>query len=110
MPTPDGCRTLHARLSPADSQAYHSHVGPEAATLYHDLMLQQEPESAGTAATNIDLLVTEVLGLGRYCRPTRRGHVNTGERVHAARRRFLSAGLSVVVRETLTLPYLLPSC
>jgi hypothetical protein len=70
----------------------HSHVGPEAATLYHDLMLQQEPGSAGNAAASIDKPVTETLGSRRTDAAGRR-HVNTGERVHATRRRFLSAGL-----------------
>ena len=58
-------------------------------------MLQQSPPSAGTAAANIDKSVTETLGLLRTDAAGRR-HVNmpvAGERGHAARRKFLNAGL-----------------
>jgi hypothetical protein len=59
-------------------------------------MLQQSLSSAGTAAAKIDKSVTETLLVLLQTNAAGGRHVNTpvaGGRGHAARRRFLNAGL-----------------
>lgn len=88
---------MHARLSPAASLGRVTHVVLEAATLYHDLMLQQLLQ-AREQRLRILMSVTETLfaQVLRWTDAAGGRHVNTpvaGERGLAARRRFLNAGL-----------------